>query len=179
MPTESLDAIYEAAKATPSDIYYHLPKLSRLGRGKVVVEIGVRSGKSTAAFLAGNCDKLVSIDINKPKVSRVLTRCTRWQFVQGHSQEVPLLEHQVLFIDGDHSYDAVLADLVRWAPYTKESIALHDTHVNMPPGFDVMRAVDDFLKTEEGQSWEVGYDSSTNNGLTILDVKLGAAEGGK
>lgn len=70
-------------------------------------------------------------------------------------------EVDMVFIDGDHSYEAVRADLKAWAPRTKKLICGHDFNDPMYPG--VKRAVYEFfgadsIKTGPGSLWSAYAD---------------------
>jgi len=67
--------------------------------------------------------------------------------------EIPA-EVDMVFIDGDHSYEAVKADLLAWAPRTKKLICGHDFNDPLYPG--VKQAVHEYFGAE---SIRVGPDS--------------------
>jgi len=103
---------------------------------RVILEIGVRLGVSTNAFLYGIRDRghrnlrLYSMDI--VDCSGVVTDDNlkkNWTFLQGDSKNIIWeKEIDVLFIDGDHSYEGVKADYERYEPFVKEGglILFHD-----------------------------------------------------
>jgi len=105
-----------------------------------VVEIGVRGGISTNAFLYGMRDrgqkhpdmKVHSIDIaDCSGVVKDESLKPYWEFIHGDSKEIIKTwekEIDILLIDGDHSYEGVQADFRFWEPYVKEGgiILLHD-----------------------------------------------------
>jgi len=64
------------------------------------------------------------------------------------------LEVDMTFLDGDHSYEAVMADLKAWAPRTKKMICGHDFNDPMYPG--VRQAVYEYFGAD---SVKVGPDS--------------------
>jgi hypothetical protein len=148
----------------PNDIKDEMPYL--LGRAEAypgvrALEIGVRSGNSTSAFLAA-CSRaaggghLWSVDMETPQVPPRWYGCGYWTFARSRSQDLlpetlgwPLSYH-VLFIDGDHSRAGALADLRRFVPYVAPGgvVLVHDTklfnpsEVGMPR--EVALALDDF-----------------------------------
>jgi predicted O-methyltransferase YrrM len=121
---------------------------------------------STAAFLLGlerNGGHLFSVDID-PTCANIYTH-PLWTFILGNSQtQVEEIKQRVggnvdvLFIDGDHSYEAVAADLENYGSIVKERglIILHDVEPseeylpliienNWFPHADPRRAYDEFL----------------------------------
>ena len=129
-----------------SDIQDHLPRLYEAARGNCL-EIGVRSGCSTSALLAGieeHGGHLYSMDIDD---CRVFDGHPNWTFmnidtVQGKA-ELPAKEWELAFIDGDHSYEGALSDLTKFGIKAKR-IFVHDTDAPDYPG--VRKAVDEFVK---------------------------------
>lgn len=130
-----------------SDIQDHLPRLYAAAKGDCL-EIGVRSGVSTSALLAGIEERgghLYSIDIND---CRIFEGHPCWTFHNVNSQMVNVLPSQIekldlLFVDGDHTYEGALADLHNYGPKAKR-IFVHDTDAPDFPG--VRQAVDEFVK---------------------------------
>lgn len=53
-------------------------------------------------------------------------------------------EYEVLFVDGDHSYEGALSDLTAFGPHAKR-IFVHDTDAPDFPG--VRKAVEEFVKS--------------------------------
>lgn len=125
----------------PSDMQGHLPYLRQVAiRYERIVELGVRSGNSTCAFLAGLYARrhghLWSIDIETPGVPEQWHRSPRWSFLLADDMSDEALawapeRFDVLFIDTDpHSYDGCLAELAAYGPRVKSGglILVHDTH---------------------------------------------------
>ena len=142
----SARAKYEYHLAHWSDMQDHLPRLYAAARGNCL-EIGVRSGVSTSALLAGIEQRgghLYSMDIND---CRVFDGHPDWTFMQLDSivgkAELPLKEWELAFIDGDHSYEGALSDLNRFGIRAKR-IFVHDT--DAPDFPDVRKAVEEFVK---------------------------------
>lgn len=103
---------------------------------RTILEIGVRWGTSTNAFLYGIRDRghqnlfLHSIDTDDcSRVVRDPELKKWWNFIQGDSRTVPWdLPVDVLLIDGDHSLEGVKADYERFEPFVREGglILFHD-----------------------------------------------------
>jgi predicted O-methyltransferase YrrM len=148
----------------PNDLQDEMPYL--LGRAEAypmvrILEIGVRSGQSTATFLAA-CTRsaggghLWSVDMEVPEVPDWWHGCGYWTFALSRSENL-LPEaagwpgsYHVLFIDGDHTRAGALADLRRFVPYVAPGgvVLVHDTKLFNASEFgmprEVTMALDDF-----------------------------------
>jgi hypothetical protein len=141
----SAKTAYESNRQKWSDIQDHLPRLYAAAKGHCL-EIGVRSGMSTSALLAGIEEKgghLWSIDVED---CRVFDGHPQWTFLQGNSllreieTALPDIQFEVVFIDGDHSYEGALIDLFLHGARGKK-VFVHDTDAPDYPG---VRAAVDF-----------------------------------
>lgn len=104
-----------------------------------IVELGVRTGNSTSAFLAAlEVDRrghLWSIDIADPLVPDEWHELEYWSFLKadalsGEAMAWAPKQIEVLFIDLDpHSYEQTFAALSMWVPRVVSGgvILLHDT----------------------------------------------------
>lgn len=190
-------AEYERRLERPSDIRQHLPELFRetlvraVLRGARVVDLGVRTGNSTAAFLAAvqvaRNGRVWSYDLDVPDVPELFWQLRSWKFQQmdALSQEASdagPAAADVVFIDLDpHSYEQTLAALRLWVPTIRPGgvVLCHDTEwpeINgVAPGSaesEVGRALDDFCAEMGGLSWE---NRTGCNGLGVLRVPCGHA----
>lgn len=165
--------VYELYLAQPScDIVTHLPFLRESANGSML-EIGVRGGASTSALLSGLDDKnsghLWSVD---------LAPCAhfpdhpRWTFLMMHSlEDAPNILAAVpesldlLFIDGDHSYDAAASDLRVYGPLVRKAglILMHDVDLE---GAGVRNALEQYA---QGRGLVPEYHTGSF-GLGILRV---------
>ena len=134
------------------DVGWLLYGLVRLSRPEVCVEIGSASGKSACfigmALRENHMGKLYAIDPHRPTtwndpeavdsypmIQRNLRRFgvqERVEIVRATSEEAARSWHapiDVLFIDGDHSYEGVKGDWERFSPFVKPSgiVVFHDT----------------------------------------------------
>jgi predicted O-methyltransferase YrrM len=134
------------------DIDMHAEWLSEVAKGDIF-EIGVRTGVSTAAFLVGlekNGGHLYSADIN-PDCAKIFAGHPQWTFMFRDSRQATEMKAalpaqlDVLFIDGDHTYEGVKADLANYAPMVKSGgrIILHDVCSAYDPG--VRKAFDEYI----------------------------------
>ncbi len=125
-----------------SDIVDHLPRLhdeASIGDA-VVIELGVRSGNSTAAFLAAietNGGFLHSVDIRPCQLP--WGTHPQWSFTVGDdlvlADDLPD-DVDIVFIDTSHHYLQTLAELELFAPKVKPGgvVLLHDTELEHPDG---------------------------------------------
>jgi len=132
------------------DTWAHLPFLRDVAKGNIL-EIGVHCGVSTTALLAGleeHGGHLWSVDIH-PSCRYVWYGHPQWTFFCPWSGDAvtPDLPLDVVFIDGDHSYDYVLADLSIWTPKVRSGgvVLLHDADSASFPG--VRKAIDEYCGT--------------------------------
>jgi len=162
--------------AQPSDIYLHLGTLHGLASVAEVgsiVEIGFRKGHSATAFCATG-KPVTSIDIERcePHVTQMRKAYPQFSFVRGDSLEVGPRGCDLLFIDGQHTYRQVLAELELYGPHVRRYIALHDTVTFASIGKDgskpgLVSAIDEFLA--KNTDWNAVLDLPHNNGLMILE----------
>lgn len=149
------------------DIVEHLPFLTKVCldlEAKTILELGVRDGNSTRAFLDAakilNA-KVISVDIED---CSKLFNDGNWEFYQMNDLDYVLSEEiDVLFIDTSHTFGQTLAELEKFAPMVKNYgvIILHDT-VSCP---DVYAAVKLFLMCHDEYVLEHRINC---NGLGIL-----------
>jgi len=157
-----------------TDINAHLMTLYMLTqqlRLSTILELGVRTGESTIAFLFAAKEiggMVTSIDIAdcpeaKDKISS-FGLSKYWHFVKGDDLlidwNIPI-DH--LFIDTSHTYDQTLKELQKFEPWVNVGgiITLHDI-VTFP---DVLRAINDYLREAKGLKM---YKYFHNNGLAII-----------
>lgn len=145
---------------TPSDIQHHLPLLYSLARGNVV-ELGTRTGVSTAALLAGveaHGGRVWSVDIDP--CGHLYAGHPQWSFVQGDSRSAETLlnvfpiirgegdnidaQIDLLLVDSEHCTEVTSAELALWEPLVRAGgyILLHDPETF--PG--VRRAINDYRR---------------------------------
>lgn len=144
----------------PSDIFAHLHRLHlEADRPDVrVIELGVRSGNSTAAFLLAaerNDGHVWSVDIAGPPPAFI--GHPNWTFKQGDDLWLAAYlpdDVDVVFIDTSHHYDQTVAELELYVPKVRPGgvVLLHDTELLHPdghpptdPDFPVRVAVEEYV----------------------------------
>ncbi len=167
----SLKDDYLERAAPWSDIQDCLGRLFRATAsypGVRVLELGVRSGVSTAAFLAAAEQAgghVWSVDVAVPQVpmDHWLTS-GYWSFSQADDMQVfpvpPAPQFDVLFIDTSHAYEHTLAELRKFVPMVAPggTVFLHDTRLEVvegfgpQPPFPVATALNEFCQ-ETGRTW--------------------------
>lgn len=169
----SIQTDYESRCARVSDINELMPVLYEYAaKAEVVVEFGVRSGNSTAAFLAGveNSQGFVySYDIDRPKCS---FESGWWEFTQADTSKLDAIpECDLFFIDTLHTCDQVEAEL-KHARWCKKWIMLHDTVLFGDKGeksqLGITHAIYQFLR-DNHDTWKIRQHYHHNNGLLILE----------
>lgn len=177
---ESLMALQEAYAVRASvwsDIVDHLPELHatvlRYPQARVL-ELGTRTGNSTAALLAATAEvggHLWSVDVAEVSVPNWWAETGYWTLVLGNDLDRGVLDAlpervDVLFLDTSYAYDQTLAELRTYVPRVASggTVLCHDTELEGPdpafilPGgtvvrYPVARALDAFC-TETGLTWE-------------------------
>lgn len=156
-----------------------------LGAGQTAVEdppmfleIGVRLGASTRALLqaAELVDgRLFSVDVDDWEGSIPVGQRKRWRFWRGASQKVlpELAEHRFsfIYIDGEHTYDAVVSDLLHADELTaaRAIVLVDDCGPDFPP---VRNAFEDFTTRRRHRKLLVPYGRPQSYGGTARTFGL-------
>ena len=125
------------------DIDAHVLWLQSVAKGNIL-EIGVRTGISTAAFLIGleqNGGHLYSVDIESD-CGKVVSS-PDWTFIHANSHTdvesikskiPPVLD--ILFVDGDHTYEGTRDDFTNYAGLVRSGglVICHDVCSGYDPG---------------------------------------------
>jgi len=192
---EKIKEKYESHKKTRSDINEHLETLYNLAQEcQNIVEMGVRWVSSTWPLLLSKPNKMISYDIVRhPNISEVINYANEYSinydFVEADVLKLQIEQTDLLFIDTLHTYNQLTEELQLHSSNVSKYIVLHDTehfgridesiynHASdlvkkmNPSKQGLMTAVEDFLTTDKGQSWEIYRVYKNNNGLTVLKNK--------
>lgn len=177
---------YRARVAMWSDIQQHLPRLHAEASipDAQIIDLGVRAGNSTAAFLAAvekHGGHVYSVDVNTPPSP--FHGHPQWTFIAGDDLIVAdQLPDQVdiVFIDTSHDYVQTCAELEVYVPKVRAGgvVLLHDTELEHPdaspvsdPSFPVRVAVDEYC-TDNGLTAEFVTGC---NGLGV--IRIGGDDG--
>lgn len=172
----NVDDVFNWACRTPRDLNLHLPRLKELAaKCDYVAEITKRR-ESSVALLAARPKKLVSLHSEHEtllanlgvQVSR--EGATDWQLVFGDSLTASLGPCDMLFIDSQHTYSRLTAELERFAPTVSRFIVMHDTQLYGKVGEDkqpgLMHAIADFLT--KNPNWFIVSHTTKQFGLTVM-----------
>lgn len=131
----------EHALITESDMHDHIDRLMGVVRetnAANVIELGVRKGVSTVAFLAAleeTDGRLWSCDRNPHRVGPEIARHPRWSFVLGDDVDPAIARLapepcDVLFIDTSHTLEHTWQELALYGPKVRSggAIVCHDTN---------------------------------------------------
>lgn len=174
---KTLEHHFNDALQQASDINEHCLTLRGYAAGKRVLELGVRYGVSTRAFLAGSPQFLLSVDIARFEFPAGLKECAaqegiRWEQRQQDSAEpIPadLGDFDVTFVDTLHNAQHVRLELAAHEPRTREFLIFHDTVTNGTVGDDgsggILEPIQDLVRTGSWTEWQ---RLENNNGLLVL-----------
>lgn len=172
---------YEKARTTPSDFWEHVSFVADLvveHDAKTVIELGTRTGVSTAGWLYGLArtgGHLWSVDLD-PEPDLGISE--GWTFLQGDDLDPKVFGRlpvaDIVFIDTSHDYNQTLAELnvYRWKVKPGGLIVLHDTELARPlgtavlPRYPVKTAIEVFCH-EEGFAWS---NRPMNFGLGVIEI---------
>ena len=156
------------------DIKDHLPMLYRYASlCRHITEFGVRTGNSTAAFLHGGPNKLVSYDINDFKdyeEYKLMAPEVEFIFKKEDTQFNTIEETDMIFFDTIHTYDQVKMELEQHAHKARKFLMFHDTETFGEVGQDgspgIMYAIREFMAVNK--LWQIDYENKACNGLLVL-----------
>ena len=139
-----------------------LQKIARLPKAKnpVIVNIGAGAGTSGLSFAEARPEAdLYTVDISKggplgglssernafAKAEMIAPMQILGDSKQVGSEWSNNLKIDILFVDGDHTYDGVKGDIESWLPHVKRGgyIIFHDYQQGKWP--DVKKAVDEYM----------------------------------
>jgi hypothetical protein len=192
-----------AAIKSSGDIDQHLIYLLKLSSScESILECGVRTVVSSWAFLNGllinRSDKktLHCCDLSRsPNISLLektaLAENVAFKFYECNDLDIQMTDYDMIFIDTWHIYGHLKRELVKFAPFAKKYIVMHDTTIDgimgesIRCGFNISQqviesgypeeeircgleeAIREFLT--ENKEWKVKKIFTHQNGLTILE----------
>lgn len=169
---------YERAKKTPSDINQNVHILYELAKEcKTVVELGVRTGVSTRAFLNSDVD-LLSIDIVKnDQVQQLFDKAKSHnknvRYIIDNVLNIEINEVDMIFIDTLHTYNQLKQELKLHGNKSKKYLVFHDTYTFGLIGEDgidkkgLLTAIIEFMI--DNPHWKFKTFKTINNGMTVLE----------
>lgn len=179
---------YQHMAHTYSDVREYLPWLYQQAADAQcpIAELGVRTGRSTAALLAGAGTRrgvtVWSVDRDMPDVPPSWLADPLWHFARCDSVSIQAQKHLppalgLLFIDTAHDYATTLAELLTYGHRVIPGgwIACHDTQwdegdVALPePTGPVAQALDDYTKAL-GWTWA---NLPGTYGMGVIEVPNG------
>lgn len=159
-----------------TDINEHIPFLYQLAKQcDSIIEFGVRTGKSTRAFLySGTPLKSYDLELNSELESLFYYAKQQGQnvdYIRANVLGIVIEPVDLLFIDTWHVYDQLKQELKIHGNKATKYIAFHDTFtfglVGEDGGMGLIPAIMEFLM--ENPHWKVKYFFTNNNGLTVLE----------
>lgn len=162
---------YQKACTTNTDFFLHVPRLKSLAdQCQHVTEFGVRDGQSTRALLASTAATLRSYDLYIDPYVQFLYGLAKKsgkdaEYTVGNSLQINIDPTDMLFIDTDHTYQQLTAELSRHADKVRQFIAFHDTHY--PFGMELLPAIMEFLAANP--QWRVKSHTGECYGFTVLE----------
>lgn len=152
------------------DMEVIVPFVEAIPENGVYLECGVDQGKSlyTARKVSKPSVKVFGVDLrDDPKVKGTT-------FMQRNSTTVPEdwdTAIDVLFIDGDHSYEGCKGDIDAWSPFVKDGgvLLFHDADEGGP---GVLRAITEFIELggREIRRWQM--HKRTDKNTSVVSVEL-------
>ena len=145
MNYEELDLKANPGAFSTFDMEVLVPEVKKLKPGQIYLEIGVDKGKSlsVARMVAKKGVIVYGVDLrDDPRVDDTI-------FIQADSTRAFIEEKvDVIFIDGDHSYEGCKADIDNWYPQMAEHgvMLFHDVDASSP---GVVQAVEEFAKNNK------------------------------
>lgn len=184
---------FEAVRREPSDVQGHLDRLVELASQddvSIIIELGVRFGVSSTAFLYALETKgyghLWSVDVD----NRWNVQDPLWTFVLGEDLDPNVLavmpeKADIVFVDTDHRYELTKDEIRAYAPRVRAGgwMVFHDTEMEQfdhhapgtEPPFPVRKAVWEWIDTLKAHSFPHTVEHHTHtHGLTIIQLGVAA-----
>lgn len=137
---------------------------------KRILELGVYTGLSTAAWLMAEPESLVSIDITdeyfslRPSIEKIARDMgIDYQFLKMNDLDYKSTGHDLLFIDTTHTFEQTIQELNNFGQFTSKRIVMHDMASH--PG--VYQAVFQWLW--ENKNFRIIEHDSRGNGVVVME----------
>jgi len=167
-----LENEYQNACSSQTDIFKHLPTLRNLAKEcNHVTEMGVRTGQSTRALLVEpvilrSYDLYLDNDVSKLfELARSADKDV--QYIQADTLKLEIEETDLLFIDTEHTYEQLSAELELHHNKARKYIAFHDT--DKPYAEVLLPAIIEFMIKHP--EWDFHYHSKECHGFTVIRRK--------
>jgi len=172
---------FAIAASSPSDIHEHLPVLYELAKDcNHIIEMGVRTGISTRAFLRVDA-RLISYDIvTDQKVVDLINEAKKAgkdaTFIEADVLKIDIEETDLLFIDTWHTYEQLKQELSLHGNKSRKYMVFHDTNTfglkneggqAYSTSQGLLPAIIEFLMANP--HWRFKKFLTNNNGLTVLE----------
>ena len=177
---EQLDKNAQPGAFSTLDMEVFVPEVQKLNAGEIYLEIGTDKGKSLsiARMVIKPNINMYAVDINfTDELRGYLKDNPEIEFLWMSSttaaqvwKERKMPQIYLLFIDGDHSYQAVRADLLAWEPYLTPgaTILFHDCDESSP---GVVQAVAEYVDIHRGiKSWELFKRTDKNTSMSKIQL---------
>lgn len=143
----------------------------------IITELGIDSACSTLAFLNSGCKKVYSYNVvispNAIKVKQAAKEDGMFfKLINKDNLKIKIKKTDLLFIDTDHWYGQIKAELEHHHKRVKKWIMMHDTEtfglVNPFDGRPGMKAaIFEFI--EDHPEWEIKDHFEIGHGLTVIE----------
>ena len=134
--------LYEEAHALPGafsqyDMMALYPALQTIPKDGVYLEVGVKNGRSLLFARKFSKGAVYGIDVNHELHTDAFKDYENWYFIHAASNDAVkdwMLPIDVLFIDGDHSYEGIKDDWDNFSRFVKPGgyVLFHDCDETSP-----------------------------------------------
>ena len=165
----SAEELFQLRRRTPHNIDQHLDTLRSYATGcEWIAELGTEHGWSTSAFLAARPRVLNCYDIARQPEVAVLEEVARAEgvaffFHLEDSRTCDIGTPDLLFIDTDHTYEQLRAELELHGNRAGRFVIFHDTET-FP---EMLPAIAEW--TRRSPEWHLREHFRHQNGLTVYE----------
>jgi len=142
-----------------------------------VTEFGIDTGCSTLAFLISGCKKVYSYDLVITENARMIKQAAQdddmfFKMIQKDVLKAKIKKTDLLYIDTDHWYGQIKAELEHHHLRVKKWIMMHSTETfGLKNPFDgrpgMKAAIFEFI--DDHPEWQIKDHIESGHGLTILE----------